>query len=405
MKKNFLFLAATVLLFVTLGCSKRQDGPAVSTVKFNMTKSYLDKKAASFWVQVAGQGQWTLALEFPSTGTENQKAWAEFRDSAEGEGKGQCIEGEGSGQCIVGYDENTGKVGRKLSIVLYSDGKEVDRYSIMQRTDSYSPDPLPSWLELPEMKSKWAYHNHKYSNGSAMVRNYSYGWNASVRLSDWVAYPLPKKTPSASRKDQWAFDPKVDHKEQANCVTSSYRGRYDRGHQIPSADRRMPEEAQNQTCYMTNLTPQASAFNQGIWQKFEAQVRTWASYTDTLYVVTGCELSDNPSCTTDRDGNDCPIPSHYYKVLLVRGSNIDGIPAAADKPGAGKKWLAAAFRLEHRTDYDSEATITSDYMMSVSEFEEITGINFFVNLPAYVGAEAAAAIEKDNPKNRSFWFK
>ena len=44
-------------------------------------------------------------------------------------------------------------------------------------------------------------------------------------------------------------------------------------------------------------------------------------------------------------------------------------------------------------------------MMSVSEFEEITGINFFVNLPAYVGAEAAAAIEKDNPKNRRFWFK
>ena len=399
MKKNFLFLAATVLLFVTLGCSKRQDGPAVSTVKLTMTKSYLDKKASSFWVLVAGQGQWTLSLEFPSTGTENQKAWAEFIDLAEG---------EGSGQCRVRYNENTEKASRQLSIVLYSDGKEVDRYSIVQRTDSYSPDPLPSWLELPEMKSKWVYHNHKYSNGSATVRNYSYGWNASARLSDWGAYPLPKKTPSASRKDQWAFDPKVDPKEQANCVTSSYRGRYDRGHQIPSADRRMPEEAQNQTCYMTNLTPQASAFNQGIWQKFEARVRTWASYTDTLYVVTGCELSANPSCTTDRDGNDCPIPSHYYKVLLARGSGsgIDGIPAADITSGADKYWLAAAFRLEHRTDYDSEAAITSDYvMMSVSEFEEITGINFFVNLPAYVGAEAAAAIEKDNPKNRRFWFK
>lgn len=395
MKKNFLFLAATVLLFVTLGCSKRQDGPAV---RLNMKKSYLDKEASSFWVLVAGQGQWTLSLEFPSTGTENQKAWAEFRDPAEG---------EGSGQCRVRYDENTGNVDRELSIILYSDGKEVDRYSIMQRKDPYSPDPLPSWLELPEMKSQWVYHNHKYFNGSATVRNYSYGWNASARLSDWVAYPLPTKTPSADRgEDQWASDPKVDPKEQANCVTSSYRGPYDRGHQIPSADRRMPEEAQNQTCYMTNLTPQASAFNQGIWKHFEAQVRTWASNTDTLYVVTGCELSSNPSCTKDGDGNDCPIPSHYYKVLLARGgTGFDGIPAAANTPGARKKWLAAAFRLEHRTDYGSKATITPDYMMSVSEFEAITGINFFVNLPAYVGAEAAAAIEKDNPKNRSFWFK
>ena len=362
-----------------------------------MTKSYLEKAASSFWVMVKGEGAWTLELEFPSSDASVQTAWAEFIDPAEG---------EGDGQRRVKFSANTGNAGRMLRIVLNTENGVADSYSIIQRTDSYAPDPLPSWLELPEQSSKWVYHNHKYSNGSIQIRNYSYGWNAADRLSNWVAYPLPKKTPSSSRKDQWSFDPKVDPREQANCVGRSYTGRYDRGHQIPSADRRMPEEAQNQTCYMTNLTPQASAFNQGIWQKFEAQVRTWASNTDTLYVVTGCELSSNPSCTKDGDGNDCPIPSHYYKVLLARGgTGFDGIPAAANTPGARKKWLAAAFRLEHRTDYGSKATITPDYMMSVSEFEAITGINFFVNLPAYVGAEAAAAIEKDNPKNRSFWFK
>ena len=396
MKTRFSFFAATVLLLATLGCTKKQDGPAVNTVKLNMTKSYLEKAASSFWVMVKGEGAWTLELEFPSSDASVQTAWAEFIDPAEG---------EGDGQRRVKFSANTGNAGRMLRIVLNTENGVADSYSIIQRTDSYAPDPLPSWLELPEQSSKWVYHNHKYSNGSIQIRNYSYGWNAADRLSNWVAYPLPKKTPSSSRKDQWSFDPKVDPREQANCVGRSYTGRYDRGHQIPSADRRMPEEAQNQTCYMTNLTPQMSNFNQGIWQKFEAQVRTWAANTDTLYVVTGCETGSDLGYTTDADGNSCPIPTHYYKVLLARGSGIDGIPGVDKADKAYKYWVAAAFRLEHDADYGSDIKVISKYMMSVSEFEKITGINFFVNLPARVGEATAKAIENDNPKNRNFWFK
>lgn len=390
MKKFFSIFTVLVLALVTFGCSKKPDEPVVKEVKLNMTKSYLDVAASTFWVNIIGTGSWTLSLEFPSAGETPVEPWAEIIDQATG---------DGNGQRRVKYTRNDGEVGRELIIVLKGEnGEEADRYAIMQRKDGrYEADPLPSWLELPEQSDAWVYHNQKYTYNGKTCRNFSYGWNAPLHLSNWVAYPLTK-TPSGSRRDEWSFDNKVDVKDQANCVTGSYTGAYDRGHQIPSADRRVPLEAQDQTCLMTNLTPQKSNFNQGIWANFETQVRGWATKADTLYVVTGCEVSATPAYTTDRDGKQCPIPSHYYKVLLARGSSFNGIPAA------GTKWLAAAFRLAHTNTYGKEETVTKDYMMSVSDFEKITGINFYVNLAALVGEDVAAAIEADDPSKRDFWF-
>lgn len=37
---------------------------------------------------------------------------------------------------------------------------------------------------------------------------------------------------------------------------------------------------------------------------------------DTLYVVTGCYFDGTEGTTTDNGGNPCPVPTHYYKVLL-----------------------------------------------------------------------------------------
>jgi hypothetical protein len=42
--------------------------------------------------------------------------------------------------------------------------------------------------------------------------------------------------------------------------------------------------------------------------------------------------------------------------------------------------------------------------MSIDELEEITGIDFFVNLPAVVGEEQAAKIEAVDPAQSSVWW-
>lgn len=387
MKKYFTILSAIILALVTFGCSKGQDVPVVAGVRLDMTKSYLGVGASSFWVFVQGEGEWKLKLEFDGSAQD----WAAFEGPAEG---------KGSGKCIVKYSANDGDLGRQLEIILYgADGKEADRYAIMQKTSHYSSDPVPAWLELPAQNLDLEYHNQKYNYLGKTHRNYSYGWNKDYYLSEWVAYPLYKPIASGSRKDVWAFDGKVDAQYQANCVSSSYAGRYDRGHQIPSADRRQPKEAQDQTCLMTNLTPQSSNFNQGVWAKFEAQVRTWAQNADTLYVVTGCKVSPGYSTTSDGDGKRCPIPSHYFKVLLARGGTFNGIPAA------GTKWLAAAFLLKHDSDLPDNISVVKASMMKVSTLEDLLGFDFYTNLASIVGESVAKTIENDDPSKREFWFK
>ena len=42
--------------------------------------------------------------------------------------------------------------------------------------------------------------------------------------------------------------------------------------------------------------------------------------------------------------------------------------------------------------------------MSVDRLEEITGIDFFVNLPAKLGDDQAAAIEAADPSKSSVWW-
>jgi endonuclease G len=119
-------------------------------------------------------------------------------------------------------------------------------------------------------------------------------------------------------------------------------------------------------------------------------VRTWSSSSDTLYVVTGVMVS--PSSKTEKDsyGQSVTVPDAYFKaVLKYSKSSTLGMRNAA------------AFYLEHRK-YDGG--VKKEYSMSIDKLEEMTGIDFFANLPAKVGAQEAARIEAVNPANVSIWW-
>lgn len=62
---------------------------------------------------------------------------------------------------------------------------------------------------------------------------------------------------------------------------------YNRGHQLPNADRKVSSLANKQVYYYSNMTPQIASFNSPIWAALEGNVRTKWICSDTLYVVTG----------------------------------------------------------------------------------------------------------------------
>lgn len=254
------------------------------------------------------------------------------------------------------------------------------------------------WMELPNVDDpNLEYYTHRftYPNDKKQYRNYTFGWSQKDLVAVWVAYPLCSfyTNKTVDRTNAWAYDPLLGS-SRSSAPFGGYGGNYARGHQLPSADRLCCVDANKQTFYGSNLTPQQNEHNEGIWQALEDKVRTIANKSDTTYVVTGCMVKNPRGTTTDSDGKSMTVPSHYFKALL-----------RYTKASTQGQWSAAAFYLEHKnyskssSGYDFKAV-----SMSIDELEEITGLDFFVNLPDMVGDDMAARLEAQDPVNSTVWW-
>ena len=234
------------------------------------------------------------------------------------------------------------------------------------------------------------YFTHSYKMDGKTYRNFSFGWSQKDRVALWVAYPLCKlyTNGSAGRTNAWALDPLLG--DLSAAPFGGYAGSYARGHQLPSADRQCCDEANAQTFYGTNMTPQLNEHNEGIWSALESKVRNIANGSDTTYVVTGVIVSASSKKEKDSYNNSVTIPDAYFKVLL-----------RYSKSSTLGQWNAAAFYLEHRKYSEN---LGKQHSMSVDELEAMTGIDFFANLPAKVGDAQAAKIEAAVPADVALWW-
>ena len=217
--------------------------------------------------------------------------------------------------------------------------------------------------------------------GGEEVRNYTICFDRTKRGGWWVAYPLVASyTGKEKRPDKWAYDPEIDEKWQASLVDYSYPAKEDdRGHQIPNADRNCNASIQAQTFYCSNSTPQNNKLNGGEWAQLEGRIRSSWMCADTLYVVTGAVWEDDKT-TPDREGNECAVPSHYFKVLLrTRRGNVR---RAGDRIGEmdPSQLKAIGFWVANADGQGSFKTWTA----SVAEIERRTGFEFFPTVPAEV---------------------
>ena len=330
-------------------------------------------------VNVSASGAWLLSLSYP----DGAEPWAELT-STQGSGSKAGI--------ILSYGENLSEESRSLKVILSASGHDLavtfTQEGQPSSGDGTEPASDPKWLELPALEQNetchFYWHDMTLQNGGKS-RNYSFLWDKENLVAHWVAYPLNKGLiGSGSRTDDWGYDPKVPVEDQPELYRG-YKGSYDRGHQIPSADR-LSRNANVQTFYFTNMTPQlGQGFNQSIWANFETTVRDWARSADTLYVVTGCVLDGSLGKAYDNLGKAVTVPGGYFKALLWYNH--------ASTMSFGQ-WSAAGFYFDHK----SGASLQT---MSIDDLEEITGMDFFVNLPARIGQAAADRIEAAEPG--SFW--
>ncbi len=399
MRGNLHILAFAFLLSFLWGCQKESEDKVSVTLRDNTVTA----AAQEVFVGVTATGSWTISLQFPSGGQ-----WASVNP----------VSGSGSRSDIrLKFQENTEEDPRSLTItVTPANGQSASATVTQLGKDpdpvigSYGYDVAPmGWLELPacvqgDGREVLAHDmkGNKYVNKAVSgTRNYSCYWDYDDHLSLWVAYPLNNSLKGSGSFDySWGFDPIIPEALQPDITQHSYGGtaygggNWNRGHQLPRADRQTSPSAVSSTCYPTNMTPQDGKFNSGIWGKLETQVRNRASKADTLYVVTGCLFDGSSKYTSPYSDTRyaVKVPTHYFKALLYKGSSSE----ATGSDG----YMMCGFFLPHDTAISGKEY--SDYMVSIDVLEERTGIDFFPNLEKR-NKSLSVQLEKVEP-NRTFWL-
>ena len=338
---------------------------------------------------------------------ESDGAWCHFSD-----GKtslfGEIESGQTIKQIFLYLSHNNTGAERSANIkVEFTGGSRFNlsltQYSVEKDDPTISGVLKKAWAELPVCveRENLDYRYYTDNIGSrSNVRNYTMCFNRTKKAALWIAYPMHSSytTGSATRSDDFVPEPTIPLQYQPNLY-KSYAGRYDRGHQIAAADRKCSQKMMDQTFYWTNMTPQHSNFNQKLWGNLEGKVRSEIC-SDTLYVVTGAHFdgerhSSIYATTNDSSGKACPTPTHYYKLLLRTVSGRTGKAISEIKDAS--QLQAIGVYIQHH-DSGNSTVLKSEYFVSVSELEKITGFDFFAMLDDSIEAEVEAQC------NPSVWF-
>jgi endonuclease G len=222
-------------------------------------------------------------------------------------------------------------------------------------------------------------------------------FDTAQRSSIWIAYVFNnyfnQTNTSRPAQDPWQYDPQIPRQYQwaypftptdpPNFRNFPTLPGYDRGHLVASADRLFSRAANDETFYISNISPQVGRnFNQSIWANLEGKVRKWANASDcdTLYVVTGVAIN-RPGTIFHVNGtpqvfdgvdiigkmssrNNVTIGKWWYKALVKR---------------KGDEFTGIAWWFENRNHTETTVTNYSN-AMSIRDLEFLTGINFFPKL-------------------------
>ncbi|MBQ8711394.1 MAG: DNA/RNA non-specific endonuclease [Prevotella sp.] len=259
----------------------------------------------------------------------------------------------------------------------------------LNRNDT-SREPALQRLEFPKVKggnSIVIIH----TNNDLYGINYSVEWDCDKKSQRWSCYQMyaANKGGSNSRVvDGYLFDEDMPN-HSINYVTNSsgenidpfWSSGYDHGHICPNADRKYSREANRQTFFLTNMQPQRNKFNAGIWLTMENRLtNTWwpTSAGDTLFVVKGGTIDAEENiieyiCNNQRSQTAqrgyIPVPKYFFMALLRK-----------TKRKSGTDYKAMGFWVEHLNE-DHKTDPLSDYVVNIRKLEQLTGIDFFCNLP------------------------
>ncbi len=229
---------------------------------------------------------------------------------------------------------------------------------------------------------------------------YVLSYNKERRSPNWVAWKLEAhQMGSSGRTNDFQEDKDLEH--FLNQAHSTYEvvapgefsgSCYDRGHQIPSADRTDTSDNNRATFIMSNIVPQTPFLNRGLWQQLEQHTRTLVKRDHKkVYVIAGPIYGKNYGSIGPK--KDIPIPSMNFKILLVLDANQslkdinEKTPmVAVIMPNTHQDGTVLAESPFGKCPTFSPEIVASDdwkkFSSSLAEIEASSGLRIFSQLPA-----------------------
>jgi endonuclease G, mitochondrial len=206
------------------------------------------------------------------------------------------------------------------------------------KVDSKVPNELDKYIPFSKSNKEIVRH-------SAFILNYQ----EEYEQASWVLHRLVKEAAygKEARSNEFLVDPLVES-----------RSGYDRGHLCPAGDFRHDKGLEDETFYMSNMTPQMPDFNRGIWSDLENKVRSWVKKRGELIIVTGPILKKG--LPTIGRMNKISVPEKFYKIIYDP-----------------TKEEAIAFLFPN----EGSVELVKSFTISIDELEAMTGIDFFAKLP------------------------
>ena len=158
---------------------------------------------------------------------------------------------------------------------------------------------------------------------------------------------------AVSRSDNFQPDPDLADSQKAELNDYRKSG-YARGHMAPAADFSGSENAMNQSFYLSNMVPQDTGMNSGIWASLESATRSCAKQLGSLYVLTGPIFEGKAKYV---GLHNVAVPSSLYKIVVSGNSARAFIMPNRKLPPARSNFLR--------------------YQVSVNEVQRATGLTFF----------------------------
>lgn len=230
---------------------------------------------------------------------------------------------------------------------------------IVHETDQYGVN-FCTEFDTSKKSQRWSCYAVYKSNNLK-------GWNRQ----NWKSKEGVSWNGKTWKDDPFQIDPEIPANLQPSIKEFRSSG-FQRGHIVASEDRICSMDVNGQTFYMTNMQPQRGEFNTGIWEKMEEKIRSFLTYNkstkpefanDTMYVCKGGTI-DKSEQILGYTKNGFIVPKYFFAAVMIK-----------NKSGH----TAIGFWFEHKVYPSTEKP--SAHIVNIAKLEELTGIDFFCNLP------------------------